>query len=212
MSQPIVYGDPISTYVRSVRLALAEKGVQHSLVTVDLVKGQHKEADHMARNPWGKMPAFEHAGQRFYEVSAIMRYVDDAFPGPALMPSTPAERVRVNQLMSIVDSYGYAASITNIFIPRVLVPSLGGQTDEAQVKAAKPQAMLFLTETNRLLGGTPFFGGNNVSLADLHLLPVLTYLQATPEGRSLMSDSPGLGAWMARMNQRGSVKAVMPSA
>ena len=45
---------------------------------------------------------------------------------------TPAERVRVNQLMSIVDSYGYAASITNIFIPRVLVPSLGGQTDEAQ--------------------------------------------------------------------------------
>jgi glutathione S-transferase len=117
MSEPVVYGDPISTYVRSVRLALAEKGVPHALVAVDLVKGQHKEAAHMARNPWGKMPAFEHAGQRFYEVSAIMRYVDDAFAGPALMPPTPAERVRVNQLISIVDSYGYAASITNIFIP-----------------------------------------------------------------------------------------------
>ena len=212
MNEPIVYGDPISTYVRSVRLALAEKGVQHSLVAVDLVKGQHKEADHMARNPWGKMPAFEHAGQRFYEVSAIMRYVDEAFSGPALMPSTPAERVRVNQLMSIVDSYGYAASITNIFIPRVLVPSLGGQTDEAQVAAAKPQAALFLTEVNRLLGGTDYFGGERVSLADLHLLPVLTYLKATPEGQALMTATPNIGAWMARMNQRSSVQAVMPSA
>ena len=212
MSEPVVFGDPISTYVRSVRLALAEKGVPHSLVAVDLVKGQHKEADHMARNPWGKMPAFEHAGQRFYEASAIMRYVDEAFSGPALMPSTSAERVRVNQLMSIVDSYGYAASITNIFIPRVLVPMLGGQTDEAQVEAAKPNAALFLTEVNRLLGGTDYFGGNSVSLADLHLLPVLTYLQATPEGRALMTASPNILAWMGRMNQRNSVQAVMPSA
>jgi glutathione S-transferase len=212
MSEPVVYGDPISTYVRSVRLALAEKGVPHSLVAVDLIKGQHKQADHMARNPWGRMPAFEHAGQSFYEVSAINRYIDEAFAGPALMPPTPAARVRVNQLMSIVDSYGYAASITNLFIPRVLVPSLGGQTDEAQVAAAKPQAALFVAEANRLLGGTDYFGGSNVSLADLHLLPVLTYLQATPEGQALIAAASNLGAWMARMNRRSSVQAVMPSA
>lgn len=212
MSEPVVYGDPISTYVRSVRLALAEKGVPHSLVAVDLIKGQHKEAGHMARNPWGKMPAFEHAGQCFYEASAIMRYVDEAFSGPALMPPAPADRVRVNQLMSIVDSYGYAASISNIFIPRVLVPSLGGQTDEAQVEAAKPQAALFLAEASRLLGGTDYFGGSQVSLADLHLLPVLTYLRATPEGQVMMAARPNIGAWMERMNQRSSVKAVMPGA
>ncbi len=211
MSEPIVYGDPISTYVRSVRLALAEKGVPHALVAVDLVKGQHKEAAHMARNPWGKMPAFEHAGHCFYEASAIMRYVDEAFSGPALMPSTPAERVRVNQLMSVVDSYGYGASITNIFIPRVLVPMLGGQTDEAQVEAAKPTAVLFLAEVNRLLGGTDYFGGKAVSLADLHLLPVLAYLNATPEGQGMLAATPAIVAWMARMNQRASVKAVMPA-
>jgi glutathione S-transferase len=166
----------------------------------------------MARNPWGKMPAFEHAGQCFYEASAIMRYVDEAFAGPALMPATPAERVRVNQLISVVDSYGYGASITNIFIPRVLVPMLGGKTDEAQIEAAKPTAVLFLAEVNRLLGGTDYFGGKAVSLADLHLLPVLTYLQATPEGQAMMAATPAIGAWMARMNQRNSVKAVMPAA
>jgi glutathione S-transferase len=211
MSQPVVYGDAISTYVRSVRLALEEKGVAHTLVAVDLVKGQHKQQDHLARHPWGKMPAFEHEGNSFYEASAIERYIDEAFPGPALMPATPAERARVNQVMSIVDSYGYPASVTNIFIPRVLIPSLGGQTDEAQVEAAKPQAALFLDELGRLLGGANYFGGAAVSLADLHVLPVLTYLRATPEGQALIAAAPGIAAWMDRMNQRSSVRAVMPA-
>ena len=211
MSQPVVYGDAISTYVRSVRLALEEKGVAHTLVTVDLVKGQHKQQDHLVRHPWGKMPAFEHDGNSFYEASAIVRYIDEAFPGPALMPSTPAERARVNQVMSIVDSYGYPASITNIFIPRVLIPSLGGQTDEAQVEAAKPQAALFLKELGRLLGGASYFGGASVSLADLHVLPVLTYLRATPEGQALLAAAPSIAAWMDRMNQRRSVQVVMPA-
>jgi glutathione S-transferase len=127
------------------------------------------------------------------------------------MPATPAERARVNQVMSIVDSYGYPASVTNIFIPRVLIPSLGGQTDEAQVEAAKPQAALFLDELGRLLGGANYFGGAAVSLADLHVLPVLTYLRATPEGQALIAAAPSIAAWMDRMNQRRSVQAVMPA-
>lgn len=212
MSQPTVYGDAISTYVRSVRLTLEEKAVPHKLVTVDLVKGQHKGQEHLVRQPWGKMPAFEHDGNAFYEASAIMRYIDEVFPGPGLMPAKPVDRARANQVMSIVDSYGYPASITNIFIPRVLVPALGGQTDEAQVEAAKPQAALFLKELARLLDTAAFFGGAAVSLADLHVLPVLTYLAATPEGKALLAATPNIVAWMERMNGRRSVKAVMPAA
>ncbi len=211
MSQPVVYGDAISTYVRSVRLALEEKGVPHTLVAVDLVKGQHKEECHLVRHPWGKMPAFEHDGNSLYEASAILRYIDEAFQGPALMPSTPVDRARVNQVMSINDSYGYAASITDIFIPRILVPSLGGQTDEAQVEAAKPRAALFLKEIARLLGGASYFGGATVSLADLHVLPVLTYLRATTEGQTLLAATPSIEAWMGRMGERSSVQAVMPA-
>ena len=97
MSHPIVYGDAISTYVRSVRLALEEKGVPHDLVAVDLIKGEQKSVGHLARNPWGKMPAFEHEGHLFYESSAIVRYIDAAFSGPALMPAGAVGCIRVNQ-------------------------------------------------------------------------------------------------------------------
>jgi glutathione S-transferase len=96
--------------------------------------------------------------------------------------------------------------------PRVLVPSLGGQTDETRVEAAKPRATLFLKEIERLLGGASYFGGATVSLADLHVLPVLTYLRATPEGQALLAATPSIEAWIGRMNERSSVQAVMPAA
>lgn len=211
MSQPVVYGDAISTYVRSIRLALAEKGVAHTLSSVDLVKGQHKEAEFLSRQPFGKMPAFEHDGNAFYEVSAMMRYVDEAFEGPALMPSTPAARARINQVVSMVDNYGYPASITELFIPRVLVPMLGGETDEAVVEAAKPKAQLFVDTVEKILGSGSFFGGNAVTLADIHLIPVLTYLAAAPEGKAILESAPGLRAWMGRMNERESVRTMMPA-
>ena len=79
-------------------------------------------------------------------------------------------------------------------------------------RSGQAATALLPDEVNRLLGGTDYFGGSNVSVADLHLLPVLTYLQATPEGQALMTATPNIGAWMARMNQRSSVRAVMPSA
>jgi glutathione S-transferase len=211
MSQPIVHGPSFSTYTRSVRLALHEKGVDHQLVEVDLLGGAHKQPPYVQRQPFGKVPAFEHDGHEFYETSAIMRYIDEVFPGPALMPSTPAARARVNQVLSIVDSYGYTPSVTNLFIPRVLVPSLGGQTDLEKVESAKAPAALFVKELERLLGTQQFYGGANVSLADLHVLPVLAYLSATHEGKSILEGAPNLRGWMGRMNKRPSVQAMMPS-
>jgi glutathione S-transferase len=49
-----------------------------------------------------------------------------------------------------------------------------------------------------------------VSLADLHVLPVVTYLRATPEGLTLLAAAPSIEGWLGRMNERSSVRAVMP--
>jgi glutathione S-transferase len=212
MSQPIVYGPSFSTYTRSVRLALEEKGVKHQLVEIDILKGAHKQPPYSGRQPFGKVPAFEHDGNTFYETSAILRYIDEVFPKPALMPATPAARAVVNQVLSIVDSYGYTPSVTNLFIPRVLVPSLGGETDMEKVEAAKAPAALFVKELERLLGNSnQFYAGATVTLADLHVLPVLTYLVATPEGKAIFEGAPNLRAWFSRMQKRPSVQAMMPS-
>ncbi|HEV2302156.1 MAG TPA: glutathione S-transferase N-terminal domain-containing protein, partial [Stellaceae bacterium] len=84
MAHPIVYGPAGSTYVWSARLALAEKGVAHQLVPVPF--GAHRDAEHLKRQPFAKVPAFEHDGFMLYETQAIMRYVDERFAGSPLQP------------------------------------------------------------------------------------------------------------------------------
>jgi glutathione S-transferase len=211
MGQPVVHGPAFSTYVRSVRLALHEKGVPHQLVEVDVLGGAHKQSPHTNRHPFGKVPAFEHDGNELYEASAILRYIDEVFPGPALMPNTPVARAKANQVMSVVDSYGYGPCVHGLFIPRVLVPSRGGQTDMEKVESSKEPATLFVNELERLLGSAQFFGGANVCLADLHVLPVVTYLVATPEGKAILEGAPNLRGWLSRMQKRPSTQAMMPS-
>lgn len=209
MSKPIVYGPSFSTYVRSARLALAEKGVEHALVEVDVLKGAHTQPEHLARHPFGKVPALEHDGACLYETSAILRYIDEAFDGPSLLPGTPSVRARLNTIVSVVDNYGYQPCVHGLFIPIVLVPSLGGQVDTAKVEASKAPAAAFVAELERLLGTASCFGGDEVTLADLHALPVLTYLGATAEGREILLAAPRLQVWMNHMSERPSAIAVL---
>ncbi len=105
MAHPIVYGPAGSTYVWSARLALAEKGVTHELVHVPF--GAHREEPHLSRQPFAKVPAFEHDGFALYETQAIMRYVDERFAGTPLQPEDVHEWSRMNQIIGIVDAYAW---------------------------------------------------------------------------------------------------------
>jgi hypothetical protein len=60
--KPMLFGEPYSVYVRAVRLALEEKNGAYELVPVDIFKPGGPPPEHYARHPFGKIPAFEHAG------------------------------------------------------------------------------------------------------------------------------------------------------
>ena len=62
MAAPIIHGPAFSTYVRTARLALEEKPAAYELVDVPLMQGAHKQEPFLKRNPFGKVPAFEHDG------------------------------------------------------------------------------------------------------------------------------------------------------
>src|SRR5262249_12100896 len=87
MASPVVYGHAYSTYTRTARLVLEEKGIEYELEEVDILQGAGQSPAHLARQPFGKVPAFEHDGFRLYETIAITRYIDEAFPGPKLQPA-----------------------------------------------------------------------------------------------------------------------------
>jgi len=89
MEDVVVYGVPFSSYTWSARMALKEKGVEFQMV-----ESQPHTQLQNELYPFGKVPAFRHGEFTLFETTAIMRYVDEAFEGPALQPETPAERLR----------------------------------------------------------------------------------------------------------------------
>src|SRR5215831_4625005 len=194
MGRPIVYGPAFSTYVWSVRLALAEKGVAHELVEVPF--GAHREAQHLSRHPFAKVPTFEHDGFALYETQAIMRYVDERFAGTPLQPEDVHEWSRMNQIIGIVDAYAWPSIAGTILFNRILVPRiLGGTPDEPAIEAALPRARLCLSEIDRLMEDNWFLVADFISLADLMVLPLLFYFSNVPDGQAPMAEHPKLQNW-----------------
>jgi len=203
LPDPVVFGAAYSVYVRAVRLTLAEKGVPYRLVEVDIFAPGGPPAMHLARHPFGRIPAFEHDGFRLYEAGAIARYVDEVFPGPRLQSDEPKCRARMNQIISVLDSYAYRTLIWDIFVERVRAPAQGRATDEARITAALPRARTCLQALEELMGEQPWLAGPELTLADLHAAPMFAYFRMAPEGRELLARRPGLTRWwdaVARWN------------
>jgi glutathione S-transferase len=202
--RPIVFGAPYSVYVRSVRLALEEKGIDYELVPVDIFASVGVPPRHLARHPFGKIPAFEHAGLSLYEAGAITRYVDEAFPGPQLQPDDPRGRARMNQIISILDSYAYRTLVWDIYVERVSRRASGGASDEQRIADALPKAEVCLSALSELMGEEPWLAGSAISLADLHAAPMIALFQLAPEGARLLGRDDRLVSWWNRISIRPS--------
>ena len=211
MAAPVVYGPAYSTYARTARLALEEKGVEYKLEAVDILQGAGQSPAHLARQPFGKVPAFEHEGLSLYETAAITRYVDEAFPGPKLQPADPKRRARMVQIISINDSYGYPNFIGKVVWQRGVVPLLGGTPDEKIVAEAMPMVEKTVAALEALVDSSgPFLCGPEISLADLHLAPVMAYFSGTPEGQKALAKAPRLSRWWQSISTRPSVVKTQP--
>lgn len=209
MSNPIVYGPAYSTYTRSARLALEEKGVDYDLVNVDFI-AEGMPPEQIKRQPFGKVPAFEHDGFTIYEFSAIGRYVDEVFEGPPLQPEDPRQRARMNQIISVIDSYTYPCTIGQLVWQRLVMPMLGKEADETIVTASLPQVGKCMSVLTGLRSDSAFLVGDNVTLADLHLAPIYDYFRNTPESEAILDQNPGLREWWTGISERESVKKTAP--
>jgi len=124
------------TYFRSsaafrVRIALNLKGLAYQPQFVHLAKGEHLQPAYTAVNPQGLLPALEVDGALLAQSLAIMEYLDETHPQPALLPKDPLGRARARSLSLIV-----ACEIHPLNNPRVLKyvkNTLGHSQDEVNV-------------------------------------------------------------------------------
>jgi glutathione S-transferase len=200
-------GLSISVYTRIARLALEEKGIDYTLEEVDIFADSGPPADYLALNPFGTIPCLLHGGLVLYETSAITRYLDEITPTTNLQPAAPIERARMNQIISMLDSYCYRPMVWDVYVQRIVVPAGGGETDEARITAALAGLRSALEQLDLWRGEHGFLVGQALSLADLHLYPMLSYFTETPEGIAMLDTFPRLQQWMRLMELRHSVSA-----
>jgi glutathione S-transferase len=211
MSSITVYGIPGSPFLRSVEIALREKGVDYQLHA--LVPGEHKSEEYLKRHPFGRIPAFEHEGFTIYETQAIIRYIDEVFPTPPLTPGYSKARARMNQVIGIIEWYYFPKAGAPIGFNRIIGPRLlGVPGDEQAVADAMPMARTCFAEFDQLLGDKAYLTGESVTLADIMLGAQLDLFMECPEGRELMAQTKHLSAWLKRMTSRPSFAATQPPA
>lgn len=200
MSRPVLYGANYSVYVRIARMALEEKGVGYDLVPVDVFAEGGTPAWYLNHHPFNRIPAFEHNGLRLFETSAIARYVDEAFDGPALQPTEVKSRAVMNQIIGLIDSYAYRAMVWDVAVERLE----SDLPDEKQIEAGLRTAETTLQTLTALKASKDWLAGEQLSLADLYAASVIAYFVKVEEGRNLMSRFPELGAWWAAIGNRPS--------
>ena len=98
MTRPLLHDYFRSSAAYRVRIALNLKGVDYDRHSVNLAKGEQKQAAYRAINPQGFVPMLEIDGLKLTQSLAIAVYLDQKFPGPALMPRDPADGAHVRAL------------------------------------------------------------------------------------------------------------------
>jgi glutathione S-transferase len=211
MSKPTLYGPTFSTYTRSMRMVLAEKAVDYDLVEIDMLAGAHHQPDYKKRHPFERLPAFEHNGFAIYESNAIAHYIDDAFPGPRLAHPHIHRRTRDQQIVDVINAYGYKRIVTDIVVRYFFADKAKGP-DMAAIAAAAPEAEYVLAAIQDLMiASDPYLVGRVVSFSDLLLAPIIAYFVQLQEGTRAMAKLPRLAHWWLAMQQRPSFTATAPT-
>ena len=92
-----------STCSQKVRLCLAEKRLDFVSIEIDLAAREHLTPAYLALNPNGVVPTLLHDDRPIVDSSVICEFVDETFPEPPLMGTTPMERAQVRAWMRYLE-------------------------------------------------------------------------------------------------------------
>jgi glutathione S-transferase len=205
MAKLEIVGFPQSTYVRVVRMACEEKGIAY-----ELVPHPPHAPDVAAVHPFGKIPVMRHGDLSLCESKAIATYLDRTFPGPALIPSDPRLAAVAEQWISLVNTAMDPVLIRNYLFCYIFPKTADGKPDPAAIAAVTPAVREQIGILDAAVAKTGHLAGDQFTLADINLMPILFYVQQFPEGREALAAAKNLSAYYQRHAARQSFQSTMP--
>jgi glutathione S-transferase len=192
MSQSVVfYHNPMSR-ARIVHWMLEELGVPYTIKLLSFEKGEHKQADFLAVNPMGKIPAIVHDGTVVTESAAICTYLADVFPKAGLAPPIDDHAARGKYLRWM---FFAAGCVEPALMDRMLgrpkpeqTAALGYGTYEDTVNALE-----------QAIASGPYILGDRFSAADVYVGSQIGF--GIMMAKSL-EPRPSFQAYLARLAER----------
>lgn len=188
-----LYHDPISPNSRRVWITLLEKELEFELVEVKL-DGEQFQPEYLALNPFHHIPVLLDDGFNIVESLAILDYLEAKHPKPAMLPTDAKERAiaRMVQLVTVNE----LLPATYPLLPLMLgLP--GGDPENIEQALQKVATVLKFFEN--LLGDSPYFGSQSLTLAEVVAGTVIPWL---PRVDVSLSDYPKLNTWCDRLMAR----------
>ena len=187
-----------SLYSRPVWLALLEKKLQFEVVRVRL-DGEQFEAEFRAINPFSHIPVLVDNGFRVIECSAILDYLEAKYPTLALLP-TDAEALAIVRMVQSVAINELLPATAGLIIH---------QKNNQELEYSKYRVTSVLSFFEETLGELPYFGGQNLTLAEI---VAGTLVPALPNLGIPLTDYPRLSNWSERLLERHSWQQIQLSA
>lgn len=203
----ILYGVPLSPYVRKVRVCLAHKKLDYKL---EIVSPFNQPDWFLELNPLGRIPALKDGELNLADSSVICQYLDEKYANSAaLLGDTIEQRAAVRWLEKYADYELAPLATFTVFQQRIIAPTMQKQTDEALVQSALNEKLPPLFDyLEDYLGNNEFFVGNSLTLADI---AVSCQLMNMEHGGEQLDESrwPKLAALHNRVKQGTAMQSML---
>jgi glutathione S-transferase len=185
-----------------VKIALHEKDLPYETISVDIQKGEQKKPEFLKLNPYGKVPVIVDGQAVLWESCIINEYLDERYPDPPLMPKDPHMRGRIRVLIDYGLNYIHPQywRIRGEFMKRE------GEPDRRIVEETRQTLRGLLQYLEDEIQDKPYFM-RDFTLLDVGLFPRLLRMESF--GVLPTPSLPRLAAWLQRMKERPSVKAIL---
>jgi glutathione S-transferase len=206
----ILYDCATAPSPRRARILLAEKGIAHETVQVDLVRGEQLGATFREINPQCTVPALRiEEGALLTDNAAIAAYLEAAHPQPPLMGVTPQEKAEIASWNWRVEFEGLMAIAETLrnSSPAMANRALPGPVDYAQISELAQRGLVrvqqFFETLNTRLAGRDFLAADRFSLADITAVVAVDFARVVRVKPG--EQHPELVRWRAAMAQRPSM-------
>jgi glutathione S-transferase len=194
---------------RRARILLAEKGVVHETVEVDLRHGEQLGDAYRKVNPQCTVPALRIDELLLTDNAAITAYLEARFPQPPLLGGTPQERAEIaswNWRVEFEGLLAIAEALRNS-APAMAHRALPGPLDYAQIpelaERGRARAQQFLVTLNDRLAGRDYIAADRFSIADITAAVAVDFARVVKLRPG--EQHPHLQRWRAALAQRPSM-------